>query len=158
MELYTASLVYDIVRLELPLVAHAITPQWLLWHCNETRNKKLCPGMRDRTSLQPQLPKLLARVSFARFTCKRLIIPSLTIFWKFICFEEMLLRMFLYYWNVRQIIPRRPLLLLIWIQHFQVFKILGCRKMTVEAAQQCSKDRMEWRALVHICRWLSSKR
>ena len=27
---------------------------------------------------------------------------------------------------------------------------LGNRGMTVEAAQQCAKDRKEWRALVHI--------
>ena len=27
---------------------------------------------------------------------------------------------------------------------------LGNRGMTVEAAQQCTKDREEWRALVHI--------
>ena len=27
---------------------------------------------------------------------------------------------------------------------------LGNRGMTVEAAQQCAKDRKEWRALVHM--------
>ena len=27
---------------------------------------------------------------------------------------------------------------------------LGNRRMTVEAAQQCAKDRKEWRALVHM--------
>ena len=27
---------------------------------------------------------------------------------------------------------------------------LGNRGMTVEAARQCSKDRKEWRALVHM--------
>ena len=27
---------------------------------------------------------------------------------------------------------------------------LGNRRMTVEAARQCAKDRKEWRALVHI--------
>ena len=27
---------------------------------------------------------------------------------------------------------------------------LGNRRMTMEAAQQCMKDRKEWRALVHI--------
>ena len=29
-------------------------------------------------------------------------------------------------------------------------KVFGSRGMTVDAAQQCTKDRKEWRALVHM--------
>ena len=35
-----------------------------------------------------------------------------------------------------------------WMDYVKV--ALGNRGMTVEAAQQCAKDRKEWRALVHM--------
>ena len=42
----------------------------------------------------------------------------------------------------------RGRLRLSWMDDVKV--ALGNRRMTVEAARQCAKDRKEWRALVHM--------
>ena len=53
--------------------------------------------------------------------------------------------------GLRRTVRRRPRLG--WMDGVKV--ALGNRGMTVEAARQCAKDRKAWRALVHICNWMS---